>query len=107
MESPPAPAAVPRVSGDRLGLIVGSSMTLEVLHALAADGHAADVTVETDRGAVGLLDLGHALVLHRHHATPDGFRPAHLTDHHRSVARLCAAGCDRVLALGSVGSLRD
>jgi 5'-methylthioadenosine phosphorylase len=32
--------------------------------------------------------------------------PAHLVDHHANVRALCELGCGRVLALGSVGSLR-
>jgi 5'-methylthioadenosine phosphorylase len=32
--------------------------------------------------------------------------PAHLLDHHANIRAVCEAGCDRVLALASVGSLR-
>jgi 5'-methylthioadenosine phosphorylase len=32
--------------------------------------------------------------------------PAHMLDHHANIRAICELGCDRVLALGSVGSLR-
>lgn len=32
--------------------------------------------------------------------------PAHLVDHHANVRAICELGCDRVVALASVGSLR-
>jgi len=97
---------IPQVTGARLGLIVGSALELEVLPDLALDGSVTTSLVETSRGAVRVHDVGHALVLYRHHATDDGFCPAHRIDHHRTIRALCAAGCDRIVALGSVGSLR-
>jgi 5'-methylthioadenosine phosphorylase len=42
-------------------------------------------------------------VLMRH--GPSGTVPAHLVDHHANVRALVAAGCGRVLALGSAGGL--
>jgi 5'-methylthioadenosine phosphorylase len=56
------------------------------------------------RGAVTALDAGVYLVLSRHGL--DDYSPAHLVDHARNLLALQAAGCDRVLALSSVGSLR-
>jgi 5'-methylthioadenosine phosphorylase len=44
-----------------------------------------------------------AVVL-RHGA--DRYTPPHLIDHSANLRRLAGAGCDRVLAIGSVGSLR-
>ena len=32
--------------------------------------------------------------------------PAHMVDHRANIRAICEQGCDRVLALGSVGSLR-
>jgi 5'-methylthioadenosine phosphorylase len=32
--------------------------------------------------------------------------PAHMLDHHANIRAICEAGCDRVIALASVGSLR-
>ena len=99
--SPMSARAVPTVTGTRLGLIVGSAL---------ADGAGArpehEVTVPTDHGPARLFDAGEVVVAHRHRATPDGYVLPHALDHHRTIAGLCAAGCDRVLALASVGSLR-
>jgi 5'-methylthioadenosine phosphorylase len=97
---------LPRVTGTRLGLIVGSALELDALPELAIDGRITTDTIETDRGRVRVHDLGHALVVYRHHAAGDDYCPAHRIDHHRTMAAMCAAGCDRVLALASVGSLR-
>jgi 5'-methylthioadenosine phosphorylase len=49
------------------------------------------------------LDPGEHLVLARHGT--DSYTPAHLVDHARNLAPLLEAGCDRVLAICSVGSL--
>ncbi len=90
----------PHVRGERLGVVVGS--------ALAASSLASDSTtgrdVRTDWGDATVLDIGPAIVLARHGV--DDFIPAHRVDHRRNIAVLCAVGCDRVLGLASVGSLR-
>ena len=57
-----------------------------------------------ERGEVEILDAGGHVVLARHGI--DDYTPAHLVDHGRNLAALAAAGCDRVLAICSVGSLR-
>jgi purine nucleoside phosphorylase len=57
----------------------------------------------TERGTVGVLDAGTHLVLPRHGI--DSYTPAHLVDHARNLAALLDSGCDRVLAICSVGSL--
>ena len=94
---------VPAVHGDRLGLLVGHSL---VDLDLGRPAHRLPVDVEPPSGSttITLLDLGDLVVCSRHGL--DAFRPAHLVDHHANLAALIAAGCDRVLALGSVGSLR-
>ena len=97
---------VPRATGDRLGLIVGSALAVESLPDLALDGTVSTALVATELGPVRVHDTGHAVVVSRHHATDDGYVPAHRVDHHRTIAALCTAGCNRVLALASVGSLR-
>lgn len=51
--------------------------------------------ISLDDDVVGLARHGEA-----------GYRAPHLIDHAANVARLAEAGCDRVLAIGSVGSLR-
>jgi len=55
-------------------------------------------------GPVMILDAGEFVVLQRHGL--DEYAPAHLVDHARNLMALVAVGCDRVLALSSVGSLR-
>ena len=60
--------------------------------------------VRTARGEVALLDAGTHLVLARHGL--DSYTPAHLVDHARNLGALQRAGCDRILAICSVGSLR-
>jgi 5'-methylthioadenosine phosphorylase len=55
-------------------------------------------------GPVTILDAGEFVVLQRHGL--DEYAPAHLVDPARNLMALVAVGCDRVLALSSVGSLR-
>jgi 5'-methylthioadenosine phosphorylase len=96
-------ADLPRAHGDRLALVIGSSLghnpfPVHERFTIEVPGVAGD-PVE-----VVLDDIGSALVLLRHGA--QGTVPAHRVDHHAHVRALCAAGCDRVLALGSAGGLR-
>ncbi len=56
-----------------------------------------------ERGAVEVLEAGECVVLARHGI--DSYIPAHRVDHARNLAALAEAGCDRVLAICSVGSL--
>lgn len=87
--------------GDRLGVIVGSGLS-----ALAVAGEKAlRCTVALDDGrTVDVLDAGTHVVLARHGL--GSFTPAHLVDHHADLAALAALGCDRVVGVASVGSLR-
>jgi 5'-methylthioadenosine phosphorylase len=55
-------------------------------------------------GPVTLVDAGRVVLLQRHGA--GSYVPAHRLDHHAHARALVAAGCDRVLAVASVGSLR-
>jgi len=55
-------------------------------------------------GGVALLESDTAVWLERHGL--ESFTPAHRLDHVRNLDALAAAGCDRVIALSSVGSLR-
>lgn len=73
----------PTTSGTRLGVVHGHSLP----RGTTLDGLVA-----------GVVFLG------RHGV--EEFSPAHRLDHAANVRALCEAGCDRVLALGSVGSLR-
>jgi 5'-methylthioadenosine phosphorylase len=96
---------VERQAGN-LGVIVGSTLVAESLGfaltrrrhtVMGADGDEVDVSVfEPGEGVV---------VLPRHGVEPRV--PAHRVDHHANLRALADAGCDRVLALCSVGSLRD
>jgi 5'-methylthioadenosine phosphorylase len=56
------------------------------------------------RGPVTILAGDHCVLLQRHGL--DEYVPAHLVDHARNLSALAAVGCDRVLALSSVGGLR-
>lgn len=92
---------VPAVTGKRLGLVVGSGLAARDV---AGEG-AEERTIEPPgHPPVRLLDAGTHVVLPRHGLGEPV--PAHLVDHHANVAALCAAGCDRVIGLASVGSLR-
>jgi 5'-methylthioadenosine phosphorylase len=72
-------------------------------HTILGTGFAADATRLEVRG-VTFLEVGDVLVLQRHGL--DTFTPAHRLDHEAHVRALEAAGCDRILGLASVGSLR-
>ena len=89
----------PRPTGSRLCLIHGYSLP---------DG--ADPVegkrVEVDAGGarpVEATDGGEVVGIPRHGF--DRSIPAHLVDHHANVRAACELACDRVLALGSAGSL--
>lgn len=62
------------------------------------------IEAETRSGPVALLDAGSHLVLQRHGL--DGYTPPHRIDHVAHLEALASLGCDRVLAVSSVGSLR-
>lgn len=83
----------------RLGLIGGHSILgSEPLHGFAPS------VIETERGTVELLERGGAVLLQRHGLSR--YTTAAQIDHRRNLAGLAALGCDRLLAIGSVGSLR-
>lgn len=84
----------------RLALIGGRGF--HRLRPWVQDG-AAPRRIETDFGGVELLDAGEHVVLPRHGI--DTYTPAHLVDHARNLSALVEAGCNRVLAICSVGSL--
>lgn len=90
--------------GDRLGVIVGSSVGPEDV-VPSAGLVAVDVPGRT--GAVGAVAArvdGSLAVIARHGVGAQ--RPAHLVDHVANLRALAALGCRRILALGSTGSLR-
>lgn len=55
-------------------------------------------------GDADVLDAGDYVVLQRHGR--DGYMPAHHIDHACNLSALQAMGCERVLAISSVGALR-
>jgi 5'-methylthioadenosine phosphorylase len=63
------------------------------------------IEVETRSDPVALVDAGTHLVLQRHGL--DGYTPPHLIDHVANFEALATLGCDRVLAVSSVGGLRS
>jgi 5'-methylthioadenosine phosphorylase len=62
------------------------------------------VDVEVGRRQVVVLDAGAFVVLQRHGV--DTYHAPHAIDHGANVGALQSLGCDRVLALSSVGGLR-
>jgi 5'-methylthioadenosine phosphorylase len=80
----------------RLALVGGHSI---LDSSFAGDAQRFDVD------GAGLWELEDGTVVLQRHGI-DAFVRADQLDHHRNLAALAAAGCDRVLALGSSGSLR-
>ena len=74
-------------------------------HSLEPWVAASTLPVPAEGGEVVLLDAGTHVVLARHGI--ETYTPAHLVDHRRNLAALQEAGCDRVLAICSVGSLHS
>jgi 5'-methylthioinosine phosphorylase len=87
------------VMSDRLAVVAG--------HTLLGTPFAADaprVEVPTPFGSVSLRDAGSFVFCQRHGL--DEYAAPHAIDHGANLTALKEAGCDRVLALGSAGSLR-
>jgi 5'-methylthioadenosine phosphorylase len=91
--------SAPRPTGDRLCLIHGNSLPEGVD---PVDGKRIVLDVG---GALPIeaTDGGEIVGIPRHGF--DRSIPAHLVDHRANVRAACELGCDRVLALASVGSL--
>ncbi len=92
--------SAPRPNGDRFAVIYGYSLP-EGAH--PAEGERVTVDAGRER-PVEAIDADEIVALPRHGF--DRSVPAHLVDHRANVRALCELGCSRVLALGSVGSLR-
>jgi purine nucleoside phosphorylase len=92
--------SAPRPTGKRLAVIHGNSLPPE---AEAFEGPEVEVHVGGER-PVRAIDAGSIVLIQRH--GPDRKIPASLVDHHANLRAVCELGCDRVLALGSSGSLR-
>lgn len=87
-----------------LAVVGGHSILAPDLAAVVFPAGARRRPLHGERGAVTALDASDHLVLCRHGL--DRYTPAHLIDHARNLCALQAAGCDRILAISSVGSLR-
>src|SRR5436190_5478023 len=88
----------PQPSGNRLCLIYGYSLPEG-----ADPVEGARVDLKVGRKKVEATDGGDIVGIPRH-----GFDrkvPAHLVNHQANITAACELGCDRVLALGSAGSL--
>lgn len=83
----------------RLALIGGHS----ILGAEPGEGFRPQ-QVETEAGTVDVFVRGETVLLQRHGRAGDYTTAAHI-DHARNLAGLVALGCDRALAVGSVGAL--
>ena len=83
----------------RLALIGGHSI-------LGAEPGAGFVRrrVETDGGSVELYERGETLLMQRHGL--DRYTTAAKLDHAANLSALASLGCDRILAIASVGGLR-
>jgi purine nucleoside phosphorylase len=82
----------------RLAVVGGHSI-------LGSEHDLADRRLVVEHAAgLEVLDADDHVVLQRHGL--DRYTPAHLVDHARNVRGLAGMGCDRILALSSVGALR-
>lgn len=90
----------PRSKGSRLCLIHGYSLPEG---ADPVEGERVEVKV--GRKKVEATDGGDVVGIPRHGF--DRKTPAHLIDHRANVTAACELGCNRVLALGSAGSLDE
>ncbi|MBF0620321.1 MAG: MTAP family purine nucleoside phosphorylase [Magnetococcales bacterium] len=84
----------------RLALIGGTSL-LEAKHFQTAKQH----QISTPHGVVTLLEQDEIFFLQRHGL--ENYTPPHRINHFAHMAALKEIGVDRILAIGSVGSLRD
>ncbi len=76
-------------------------------HSILGSGYGGDARHDhraPGRGVVAVLDAGNHVVVHRHGL--DSYTAAHRVDHVANLRALVDAGCDRVLAISSVGGLR-
>jgi purine nucleoside phosphorylase len=89
----------PRPTGDRLAVIHGYSLPESTD---PVQGEPVEVDVGGAR-PVEAIDGGDVVSLPRHGF--DRSVPAHLVDHRANIRAICELGCNRVLALGSAGSL--
>jgi 5'-methylthioadenosine phosphorylase len=85
----------------RLAVVGGHS----ILGSAAFARHATRVDVHMPSAVVPVLDVGGYVVLQRHGI--DRYAAAHAIDHRANLRALAELDCDRVVALSSVGGLRE
>jgi 5'-methylthioinosine phosphorylase len=93
--------SAPRPSGERLAVIYGYSLP-------EGEDPVEGRRVSVDAGGalpVEAIDDGEIVAIPRHGF--DRSVPAHLVDHRANIRAACELGCNRVLALGSAGSLDE
>jgi purine nucleoside phosphorylase len=93
--------SAPRPIGNRLAVIYGYSLP-------DSREPVKGRRVKVDAGGalpVAAIDAGPIVAIPRHGF--DRSIPAHLVDHRANIRAVCELGCNRVLALGSTGSLRE
>jgi 5'-methylthioadenosine phosphorylase len=76
-------------------------------HGILGSGWMSDaprVDIDTEHGPVAVRDSGNVVVLQRHGV--DHFTSASAIDHRAHLRAVEASGCEKILALASVGSLR-
>ncbi len=91
--------SAPRPTGERLAVIHGNSLP-DGTHLVEGS------RVEIEAGGarpVEAIDAGEIVSIARHGF--DRSVPAHLVDHPANIRAACELGCNRLLALGSAGSL--
>jgi 5'-methylthioadenosine phosphorylase len=91
--------SAPRPSGERFGVIHGYSLP-------EGTDPVEGKRVEVDAGAarpVEAIDAGEIVSVPRHGF--DRSIPAQLVDHRANIRAICELGCNRILAIGSAGSL--
>jgi 5'-methylthioinosine phosphorylase len=93
--------SAPRPSGSRLAVIHGSSLPER---ASPVEGDRILLDVGGTRPVEG-IDSGSVVAIWRHGR--ERTVPAHLIDHRATIRAVCELGCNRVLALGSSGTLRE
>ena len=92
--------SAPRPTGNRLCVIHGNSLPEG---ADPVEGKRRDAWTSAEPLPVEATDGGDIVGIPRHRF--DRSIPAHLVDHRANIRAACELGCNRVLALASVGSL--
>lgn len=81
--------------------VIGGHSILGVEH----PGGGKPRSVDTERGTVDVLERGEVVGLQRHGSA--NYKAAPDIDHEANLTALAELGCDRILAIGSTGGLRE